>query len=144
MENLQYVNPITKANFKNQTIDILGSVYQFKIKSRRNDSSEIRLKTRVYVTRPDISILTGISAPDYSIQGEDPLSDILWKKFNEMEISLEAYILENILPDRVLKFSRKAGCSCGCSPGWIDQNEYGRTVWVSVEITEQNLQSRLS
>lgn len=41
-----------------------------------------------------------------------------------------------------IKFSHKAGCSCGCSPGYIvkyDSERDGRNYWVDIEWSEQEL-----
>lgn len=78
--------------------------------------------------------------PDYSIKGEDATSDRLWRKYNKAELELERIIInraveEGLLDENLakeLKWSRKAGCNCGCSPSWVAK-DYGRqTIWLTV------------
>lgn len=33
-----------------------------------------------------------------------------------------------------LKFSRKAGCACGCSPGFIATMSYGKEIYIDAEV----------
>lgn len=33
-----------------------------------------------------------------------------------------------------VSFSAKAGCSCGCSPGWIVKGDWGRDVFVDAQV----------
>ena len=35
--------------------------------------------------------------------------------------------------DTKARWSQKAGCSCGCSPAFIIEGNYGKTVYVTVE-----------
>lgn len=75
--------------------------------------------------------------PVYTRFGDDPANDSAWRKFNKLEVAAERVALDealNLL--QVLgyevdgidpKFSRKAGCSCSCSPGF----RLGRRVHVS-------------
>lgn len=66
--------------------------------------------------------------PPYTRKGDDPAVDARWDAFNRLEIELQRQLIDAALPvlypdlERVLihrkQFSRKAGCSCGCSPGW--------------------------
>lgn len=85
-------------------------------------------KTRVYCDL-DYSQFP-MERPKYSIKGEDPENDLAWKVYNRLELKLmrekiaEAFTAAGI--EGKLSFSRKAGCSCGCSAGFIlDHMEQG-------------------
>jgi len=41
-----------------------------------------------------------------------------------------------------IKFSAKAGCKCGCSPGYImmHDNTWGKNYWVNIQATQQEIQ----
>lgn len=58
--------------------------------------------------------------PAYSIKGNDPANDAAWRAYNNREIAImRAAAAEALdLDPAELRFSRKAGCSCGCSPGF--------------------------
>jgi len=76
--------------------------------------------------------------PEWSLKGEDPANDKLWRKYNKMEISLQKDLINKaieleMIPANVmegLSFSRKAGCSCGCSPGWKSRDYRRRDIWI--------------
>lgn len=78
--------------------------------------------------------------PEYSIKGENPDNDKLWKKYNRFEVATQKKLIEKaielkLIPEDVLEglsFSRKAGCSCGCSPGWKSRDYGYRDVWISL------------
>lgn len=60
----------------------------------------------------------------YSSKGEYPELDKAWRKFNKAEAAQMKEILEAALPllglqETKFKFSTKAGCACGCSPGFV-------------------------
>lgn len=72
--------------------------------------------------------------PDITIRGEDPESDKAWDAYNrwEKKVAKEALVGvlskavgRKVLPNEV-KYSRKAGCSCPCSPGFVTAPELGR------------------
>jgi len=84
--------------------------------------------------------------PLYTHRGDDPENDKAWKSYNRDEVRVMRAFADRALPDACnalgidvpieLKYSRKAGCSCGCSPGFIATgggNE--RDVWVNVKAT---------
>lgn len=66
----------------------------------------------------------GMVQPPHSIKGDDAANDAAWRKFNAQEIAnqraflMRALDLAGFKPTRVV-WSRKAGCGCGCSPGFI-------------------------
>ena len=53
--------------------------------------------------------------------------------------------LQVLFPGDTIKFSAKAGCNCGCSPGFRvthhNPNTRGRYVWVDVECEESELET---
>jgi hypothetical protein len=77
--------------------------------------------------------------PPVSVKGDDPENDKAWRRYNRAELNsmnngLNAFELElyntpdptgllaeiyEALVGYTRKFSRKAGCSCGCSPGFV-------------------------
>ena len=65
--------------------------------------------------------------PPYSMKGDDPENDKAWRKYNRDKIVAMRELLDDISGwlqsisngDLKYRFSRKAGCSCGCSPGFI-------------------------
>ena len=78
--------------------------------------------------------------PDYSIKGNDPHNDKLWRKYNKAELEIQRVIINQAVEAGLikkdiaekLKWSRTAGCGCGCSPGW-KAKDYGRqTIWLTV------------
>lgn len=60
----------------------------------------------------------------YTAKGEYPTLDKAWKQYNKMEVVsmrglLDAACTAMGLKIESVKFSRYAGCSCPCSPGFI-------------------------
>lgn len=77
--------------------------------------------------------------PDYSLKGDNKELDKEWRRYNKAELLLQRRIIakavaDGMIPEQIIqeaKWSRKAGCSCGCSPGWIIR-DYGRkTMWLT-------------
>lgn len=61
--------------------------------------------------------------PPYSEKGVDEELDAEWRRYNREEIRImRGYALDALaalgFAGSTLRFSRKAGCSCGCSPGF--------------------------
>ena len=84
--------------------------------------------------------------PPYTIKGEDPEADAGWRKYNREELRIKRPFAEAAArliqgADREsLRFDRKTGCSCGCSPGFrvmVDPTKgvYG-SVRAHVSVTE--------
>lgn len=65
-----------------------------------------------------------------------------WKKYNReeiktMRIHLKDILAKNNIEYEKLSFSRKAGCSCGCSPGFIiEGTHHPMIIWVDLEAVE--------
>lgn len=69
--------------------------------------------------------------PEWSIKGENAELDKAWRRYNAEEIRLQKALAERGLAilrqtegfelygSGELRFSRKAGCSCSCSPGLL-------------------------
>lgn len=123
---------------------------------RERSRLTVRAKSRAFVTVKieDVKDKDGqvLEHPPFSIKGEDAASDKAWRVYNRAELkAMNAKLME---ADAALaaggyfaswnetakwSFSRKAGCSCGCSPGFVldgslkAQNSYGPNyvdVWV--------------
>jgi hypothetical protein len=104
----------------------------FTIRLRPRHFGEKIAKVRVYVP----SVEPEMEYPPYTLRGEDPAIDKAWRAYHREEIRLmrqelqavceeleggetEAERLVISLLDDGLKFSRKAGCPCGCSAGFV-------------------------
>lgn len=79
--------------------------------------------------------------PPFTFKGENPNMDLAWKAYNQEELRLQRAILEPALRAAELgfllegiKWSRRAGCSCGCSPGWIAPASQSRNFHVTVKL----------
>jgi hypothetical protein len=91
--------------------------------------------------------------PEYSIKGEDLAKDKLWKKYNRFEVATQKKLIQKaidlgMIPVDVLEgltFSRKAGCACGCSPGWKSRDYRRRDVWINLvsPVKEQEREQEL-
>lgn len=77
---------------------------------------------------------------EYGMRGEDPEMDKKWNRHNRQIVSNMRDVFQEVvdhpdferLPVQVqealsgkLSFSRKAGCSCGCSPAFKTKNDIG-------------------
>lgn len=96
------------------------------------------------VPDPEEISYCGITAqPRYSLKGEDKANDKAWRIYNRAEVSLQRMVIERLVLEGVIPaffskftFSRTAGCSCGCSPGWKGNplgGYQGGTLYVTVE-----------
>ena len=85
----------------------------------------------------------GLDNP-YTRRGDHPAMDKAWDAFNSIIIDSKTADLKIVLSkvaeqlpmykDAQLQFSRKAGCPCGCSPGFILKGVPGHyTIWVDLE-----------
>jgi hypothetical protein len=103
------------------------SKFTYEVKTVKRDRPG---KARVFVWNtadPDIEL------PEPTIRGEFPEVDKAYDRFNRakvriMKAHLAAAMEADLLPsgDRVKpRFSKKAGCSCPCSPGFILDGTFG-------------------
>lgn len=126
------------------TIQFNDEVCSLASKRVREPFGTRQKHTIVYVSNPfDPEELNwnGITEqPEPSVKGKDPANDKLWRKYNKAELELEKIIInqaveEGLLDENIakeLKWSRTAGCKCGCSKGWVSK-DYGRqTIWLTV------------
>lgn len=116
-------------------------------------------RARLYVDAPD-SWLPSSDHLKFTIKGDDPEMDAAWRKYNKAEINAKreaisyanAAFLSKSMDDPMhctdnswfnakelrkmaaWKFSRKAGCSCRCSPGFVAKNYDlpGADIWIRV------------
>lgn len=78
--------------------------------------------------------------PEYSHKGEDLELDKEWRKYNKAELKIQKRIIDQAVQDGLLdkdlaqelKWSRKAGCACGCSPGWKSRDYRRQSLWLTV------------
>jgi hypothetical protein len=90
-------------------------------------------RVRVYVAGagvPDLPL------PPYTRKGEQPEVDAAWRKYNQAEIKLERAVIDDVrkrygLDLGKLSFSRTAGCSCKCSPGFISNINASLQIYVT-------------
>lgn len=112
----------TEQSWKSCRLELDG----VKVHLLRQDYKRHGRKPRVYVwgTEPDME------RPPYSMKGDDPELDARWRAYNRAELKAMRAAAGPILAqlkelglssfgDGQLAFSRTAGCSCGCSPGFV-------------------------
>lgn len=122
------MNTTTKTYFQ-----FNGQTFQIKDINKSNGwDQESRKIPRAYVWgAPEISITPVEDEAKrlgldniHTRRGEFPSLDQAWNKYNRQVVAAQRLVLETAL-DHIVKepgrmsFSRKAGCSCGCSPGFI-------------------------
>lgn len=132
---------------------LAGRTYRVTLRQRRFDGkpAEYWARTRIYASVPD-GVLP--DHPPYgSVRGDGSDEDKAWRAFNRLESRTMSALIDAVLPlvlaltaspaDLRYAFSRKAGCSCGCSPGFVVRNDFGTLrylgspcdIWVS-EVTK--------
>ena len=73
----------------------------------------------------------------YTKTGDFPKLDKAWKVFNREEVKVHREALEGAKAKGFVKyskaiFSKKAGCGCGCSPGFTITGDEGRNFHIEV------------
>jgi len=67
-----------------------------------------------------------------------------WSNVARLATKATSPLLKQLFPEALsITFSRKAGCKCGCSPGYImkhEPNQYGRNFWVDIEGTPEEIE----
>ena len=128
-----------------KSIEFNDEICTFKSDSRIRDYREKMRHTFVSVScdfDPEEIHGSGFTCrPEYSIKGEDPANDKLWKKYNRYEVAMQKKLIQKaieleMIPADVLDglvFSRKAGCQCGCSPGWKSRDYRRRDIWITLK-----------
>lgn len=90
--------------------------------------------TRAYVSFDSSEI--EMECPPMSVKGDDPELDKLWKRYNKLEVETMRRKIAEVANEIATltggrqitwRFSRKAGCSCGCSAGFIAEGIIIRT-----------------
>jgi hypothetical protein len=128
------------------TTDIFGETSTLKFSETKHfypDKQKHTIVSLFGTPNPeDLNFHGFTSMPEPSIKGEDPANDKLWRKYNKAEKILQMELMkevvrkglmeEEILQD--LTFSRKAGCSCGCSPGWVKRDYKRRSLFLTLEV----------
>jgi len=131
------MNTTTTITF-NEEVCILTTI-------RRVDPNGCRQKhTILYISNPfspeDLKHSGITKQPEYSHKGEDKELDKEWKRYNKAELMIQKRIISQAVQDGLLdkdlaqelKWSRKAGCSCGCSPGWKTRDYRRQSLWLTV------------
>lgn len=69
-----------------------------------------------------------------------PFKSKTWSKICREATKINIQAFKHLFPDAVsIKFSAKAGCRCGCSPGYIvktDSYLKGTNNWVTIEVSQ--------
>lgn len=96
----------------------------------RRDTYRSGAKPRLFV---DGSVLTpSWDMPPYgSKRGDGSDADKAWRRYNREELRLRRQVLKRL--GLTGRYSRKAGCPCQCSPGFVIDSLSGWTTWVDVE-----------
>lgn len=108
-----------------------------KIEYRIRRNTERYSKARAYVWYPTEQFCG--EAPPFSMKGEDPANDKAWRAYNKREVAVMRDILALLGVDTTeWSFSRKAGCGCGCSPGFRrkNHNEANREHFITVSLAD--------
>lgn len=82
-------------------------------------------KPRVYVS-VDESLMPSEEGLEFTVRGENPEMDKAWDKHNRAIVAVwreaaEEALMGTLFHGYKLAFSKYAGCSCPCSPGFILQ-----------------------
>jgi hypothetical protein len=109
---------------------LAGREYRIHIIPRSPDRNrEYNKDTRVYVQIPDVDL--GMEHPAFgSVRGSGTDDDKAWRKYNRLEMKVMRALIETFVSlirtltefdetDIGFRFSRKAGCTCPCSPGFV-------------------------
>lgn len=67
----------------------------------------------------------------------NPENNKLWRKYNKAELAIhrEVLALASALGNvdvQDVKYSRRAYCSCGCSPSWVRKDSGRKTQWIEL------------
>ena len=96
----------------------------------------------VEVRQPRVSDFPHLALESiYTRRGDYPAVDRAFDAYNKSIVKAKREMLNSVLPllcdapeELKITFSRKAGCSCGCSPGFLIKGLPARTdIWVELE-----------
>lgn len=96
-----------------------------EINSRTRDWRDRQQKVRVYI----------------GVQGENVWDNLL-NRFDRPYVLYREEVMPKVLehlelpPDTKFRWSQKAGCSCGCSPGFVVDCHRRLDVWATVEAAD--------
>ena len=118
--------------------NIDGHEVRVELRKMPTMSERVNTKSRTYVYYPTETFCG--EHPPYTLKGNDPANDKAWKVYNKKELAMmEKFMILTGMGDKnEWRFSRKAGCSCPCSPGWVRKNTW-RMGWdYVIEVTLVN------
>jgi hypothetical protein len=129
---------------KTTTIKFNEEVCTLNAKTTPEHYSSKQKHTTLYISNPfdpeDLRYSGITKRPEYTRKGEFPEIDKEWRRYNKAELQIEKKIIAKAVQDglldaelaKELKWSRKAGCSCGCSPGWKSRDYRRQSIWLTV------------
>lgn len=129
---------------KNTTITFNEEICTLDVKVTPEHYSSRQKHTILYISNPfdpeDLRYSGITKRPEYTRKGEFPEIDKEWKAYNKAEVQIQKRIIAKAVQDGLLdanlvqelKFSTKAGCACGCSPGWKARNYRRLSIWLTV------------
>lgn len=102
-----------------------------------------RIKASVVYVESPINKVADEFAVEHGIY-ELRFKSVVWTKICRMTNKLNAQALKQLFPEALtIRFSHKAGCGCGCSPGFLlkckDDLHQGKNFWVNIEATEEEV-----
>lgn len=131
-----------------ETKTVTTEQYTFTVRRRPKDSTRHWKsgKVRVFVSGQDAPEFD--NPPYGSTRGDGSDEDRAWKRYNREELRLQREVLAQAtaaMPELAeqlgkLSFSRKAGCSCGCSPGFVGTAWTNQDVWLDRTPVDQAFQ----
>ena len=111
------LNPPT--TIRTSVVTVNGLKFQVEVKVKANTAQT----TKCYLfDAPDPEVFGLMERPPFGPRGEDGVLDSAWDAYNKLEVAIRRQVLEQVFEGK-WTFSRKAGCHCGCSPGFIRKDE---------------------
>lgn len=108
-----------------------------KSHSRRNKTD----RSVVYIESP-LDTLADKFATEHGVYGLPYKCDTWRKLCREVTKQTVSTLKELFVEALSIKFSSKAGCTCGCSPGYIVKHgagQRGNDVWVNLEASDDEI-----
>ena len=126
---------------KSASIEVNDEICVLNCKTRPEPYGSRQKHTIVVLNNPFDPEDFGLgSRPEYSRKGENPELDKAWGKYNKVEVNIQKQLIDHAVSHgmieedlaKELKWSRKAGCSCGCSPGWTTRDYRRQSIWLTL------------